>query len=78
MTKCDFNKNAEQQLCWNHASQGGVRLSVGIFWTPYHGMVTEGLILVHHTIHCIVNVSVCIKGADDKTIVFCRSLQILT
>ena len=55
-----------------------------VFGAPYHEMVCEGLLSIHHwlQIHCIVNVSICIKGLDDKigdkTIVFCRSLQILT
>ena len=49
------------------------------FGTPYHGMVSEGVFLIHHglQIDCIVNVNVCIKGPDDKTIVIYRSLQIL-
>ena len=31
MSKCDFNKDAEQQICWNHASEGGVALSMRVF-----------------------------------------------
>ena len=51
-----------------------------VFWAPYHGMVSEELLSIPHRlqIHCIVNVNICLKGPDDKTIVFCRSLQILT
>ena len=48
------------------------------FWEPYHGMISEGLLSIHHRlqIHCIGNVNICIKGPNDRTIVFCRSLQI--
>ena len=51
-----------------------------LFWALYYGMASEGLPLLHHIlqIHCIVNVTTCRKGPDNKTIVFCRSLQILT
>ena len=50
-----------------------------VFGTPYHEMVSERLLLIHHElqIHCIINVNTCIKELDDKTIVFCGSLQIL-
>ena len=50
------------------------------FGTAYHGTVSEALLSIHHKlqIHCIVNVSICIKVTDDKIIVFCSSLQILT
>ena len=80
MSKCDFNKVAELQICWNHVSEGGVPLSVCVFGTPYHGMVSERMLSIHHRlqIYCIINVNICIKGPDDKTIVFCRSMQILT
>ena len=51
-----------------------------VFWAPYPWMVSEELLSNPHRLqmHCIVNVNICIKGPDDKTIVFCRSLQILT
>ena len=51
-----------------------------VFGAPYYGMVSEGLFSLHHRlqIHCIVNANTCRKRPDDKTIVFCRSLQILT
>ena len=50
-----------------------------VFGTPYHEMVSERLLLIHHElqIHCIINANTCIKELDDKTIVFCGSLQIL-
>ena len=40
------------------------------FWGPYHWMVSKGLLSIHHRlqIHCIVNVNICIKGPDNKTI----------
>ena len=80
MSKRDFNKDAELQVCWNHASEGGVPLSVRVFEIPYHGMFSERLLSIHHRlqIHCIVNVNICIKGPDDKTVVLCRLMQILT
>ena len=61
----------------NHS--GPVNL-LRVFGAPYYGMASEGLLSLHHRlqIHCIVNVNTCRKGPDDKTIVFCRSLQILT
>ena len=33
-------------------------------------MVSEGLLSIHHglQIHCIINVNICIKGPDDKTV----------
>ena len=48
-----------------------------VLGAPYHGMVSEGLLSIHHRlqIHCIVNVNICIKGPDDYTIVFYRSLK---
>ena len=51
-----------------------------VFEAPYYGIVSEGLLSLHHRlqIHCIVNVNTCRKRPDYKTIVFCRSLQILT
>ena len=51
-----------------------------VFGAPYYGMASEGLLSLHHRLqtHCIVYVNTCRKGLDDKTIVFCRSLQILT
>ena len=51
-----------------------------VFGAPYYGMASEGLLSLHHRlqIHCIANVNTCRKGLDVKTIVFCRSLQILT
>ena len=41
-----------------------------VFGTPYHGMVSEGLLSIHHglQIHCIINVNICIKGPDDQTV----------
>ena len=39
--KSDFTKDAWQQLCWNHASEKGVPLSVSVFRTPYHGTVSN-------------------------------------
>ena len=50
-----------------------------ILGAPYHGMVSKELLLIHYRlqIHCILNVNICLKGPDDKTIVLCRSLQIL-
>ena len=41
-----------------------------VFGAPYHGMVSKGLLSIHHRlqIHCIVNVNICIKGPDIKTI----------
>ena len=42
-------------------------------------MVSEELLSIHDRlqIHCIVHIDICIKGPDDKTIVFCRSLQVM-
>ena len=48
MPKCDFSKDAEQQICWNQAFEGGVPQSVRVFGTPYHGMVSEGLLSILH------------------------------
>ena len=50
-----------------------------VFGTPYHEMASERLLSIHHELqtHCIINVNTCIKRLDDKTIVFCGSLQIL-
>ena len=50
-----------------------------VFGTPYHEMVSERLLLIHFELqtHCIINENTCIKRLDDKTIVFCGSLQIL-
>ena len=71
MPKYDFNENAEQHITWNYASEGGTPLSVCVFGTPYHGMISEGLLSIYHRlqIYCIVNVNICLKGTDDKTIV---------
>ena len=51
-----------------------------VFRAPYHGMISEGRLSIHYRLqlYCIVNVNICIKGPDDKTMVFCRPLQILT
>ena len=51
-----------------------------VFGAPYYGIASEGLLLLHHRlqIHYIVNVNTCRKGPDDKTIIFCRSLQVLS
>ena len=82
MAKCDFNKDAEQQICWNHASARCSPVSLlCVFGTPYHRIVSEGLLSIHHglQIHCIIqihriiNVNICMKGSDDKTVVFYRS-----
>ena len=50
-----------------------------VFWTLYHGMVSERLLSIHHRlqIHCIVNVNICKKGPDNKIIVFCRPYKYL-
>ena len=75
MAKCDFNKDAEQQICWNHASARCSPVSLlCVFGTPYHRMVSEGLLSIHHglQIHCIIqihriiNVNICMKGSDDR------------
>lgn len=51
-----------------------------VFEARYHGMVSEGLFSIYPRLqmHCIVNVYICLKDPDDKTIDFCMSLQILT
>ena len=51
-----------------------------VFEAPYYEMPSEGLLSLHPRlqIHCIVDVNTCRKRPDYKTIVFCRSLQILT
>ena len=75
MAKCDFNKDAEQQICWNHASARCSPVSLlCVFGTPYHRMVSEGLLSIHHglqihyiiQIHRIINVNICMKGSDDR------------
>ena len=42
-------------------------------------MVSEELLSIHDRlqIHCIVHIDICIKRPDDKTIIFCRSLQVM-
>ena len=39
-----------------------------VFGAAYYGMVSEGLLSLHHRlqIHCIVNVNTFRKGPDDK------------
>ena len=50
-----------------------------VFGASYHEMVSERLLLIHHRLQilCIANVNTCIKEPDGKTIVFCKSLQIV-
>ena len=51
-----------------------------VFGPSYHGIVSEGLLSIHHRLQmpCILNVNICLKRFDDNIIVFGRSLQILT
>ena len=70
---CNFNTIFQKQLCWNRASAGSVPLSVSVLGTPYHGMSLRDCFQTH----CTVNVNISVIGPDDKTIVFCRSLETL-
>ena len=50
-----------------------------VFRALYHGMVSEGLLSIHHglqiqQIHCMVNAYICIKSPDDKAIYVCKKV----